>query len=771
MIPEQLDACAGIAEGMPCSGGGIDGTCRDGVCLASICGDGIASETEQCDGEDLKGVADCDDAGFYEGSTITCTPQCTFDVRDCARRCGDGNLDPEEQCEVDELGLIDGTPATCTGLGYYEEPGLACNPGLCTYDTSQCDGFCGDGMLNGSELCEGAPPEQTCVDLGFDRGRSTCSGLCGADTSGCDTIGWHRVPFTGVERLGAVFGTSATDINAIGWYFDVGTSGGPAWWHNDGTGWTKRPMAGLTPPPGGTAGGDYALQDATGWSDGKMISVGFFWGDTFVPMSIHYDGSTWTSRAVPTSALQLTGVWGVAHNDVYATAGRPANNSNGEVLHWNGTAWSTDRTAQQALLDVWGSGAHVYAVGKTGRMEHKNGTWQTVDVSSLTVEDLNAVWGSSPTDVFVVGNAGIILHYDGQNWEAMKSPVTNPLDAVWGLGPNNVFAGGSLGTILHYDGTAWSVMTNSSPVGILDIWGSSLSDLHAVGSQQILYFDGDGWERPAASPFTEAAYASVAAAGPDKLFVGARDIYLLDGDTWTSTNLPPMAYGGVQELFSFSATDAYAAAGELQHYNGTWTEITLPGGTGEADGVWGSAPDNVYVIGAAGGIWHHTGSNPLTTWTKEPTGVTNYLDGIWGSGPNDVFVVGDGVVLHRGSNGIWTEMQTGYVESLLSVHGTGPNNVFAAGFNGTILHYNGVAWTRMDSGLPGQIIFKVFAVAPDDVFAVSTFGRMIHYDGMEWTPVRTPTNAELNTLWSDGTTVYVAGLASTFLALERYAPW
>jgi len=28
-------------------------------------------------------------------------------------------------------------------------------------------------------------------------------------------------------------------------------------------------------------------------------------------------------------------------------------------------------------------------------------------------DDLNAVWGSSGSDVFAVGNSGIILHYDG----------------------------------------------------------------------------------------------------------------------------------------------------------------------------------------------------------------------------------------------------------------------------------------------------------------------------------------------------------------------
>jgi hypothetical protein len=35
--------------------------------------------------------------------------------------------------------------------------------------------------------------------------------------------------------------------------------------------------------------------------------------------------------------------------------------------------------------------------------------------------DLSAVWGSSATDVFAVGDAGTIFHYDGSTWSPMAS--------------------------------------------------------------------------------------------------------------------------------------------------------------------------------------------------------------------------------------------------------------------------------------------------------------------------------------------------------------
>jgi hypothetical protein len=77
-------------------------------------------------------------------------------------------------------------------------------------------------------------------------------------------------------------------------------------------------------------------------------------------------------------------------------------------------------------------------------------------MNSGTKWDLNAVWGSSGSDVFAVGDDGTtILHYDGSSWSSMEKMGTWPakyLDAVWGSSGSDVFAVGKNGTILHYDG-------------------------------------------------------------------------------------------------------------------------------------------------------------------------------------------------------------------------------------------------------------------------------------------------------------------------------
>jgi hypothetical protein len=75
------------------------------------------------------------------------------------------------------------------------------------------------------------------------------------------------------------------------------------------------------------------------------------------------------------------------------------------------------------------------------------------------------IWGSSPSDIFVVGfysatgSADIILHYDGRTWSNMTTDteVYTLFNGVWGNSPSDVFAvggtqGGAKSIILHYAG-------------------------------------------------------------------------------------------------------------------------------------------------------------------------------------------------------------------------------------------------------------------------------------------------------------------------------
>jgi hypothetical protein len=65
------------------------------------------------------------------------------------------------------------------------------------------------------------------------------------------------------------------------------------------------------------------------------------------------------------------------------------------------------------------------------------------------------MWGSSANDVWAVGLAGTILHFDGKAWTRSTAPVTDDLWSVWGSSANDVWAVGGHGALLRFDGKAW----------------------------------------------------------------------------------------------------------------------------------------------------------------------------------------------------------------------------------------------------------------------------------------------------------------------------
>jgi len=112
------------------------GTGTGGGTGGAFCGDHIKNGTEQCDDPDLGG-ATCATATNNSSSTgtLACNPDCTFDTSQCSASpfCGDGVVNGTEQCDGSDLG-----GATCaTVVGSGSTGTLACNPD-CTFDTSQC---------------------------------------------------------------------------------------------------------------------------------------------------------------------------------------------------------------------------------------------------------------------------------------------------------------------------------------------------------------------------------------------------------------------------------------------------------------------------------------------------------------------------------------------------------------------------------------------------------------------------------------------------------
>jgi len=152
------------------------------------------------------------------------------------------------------------------------------------------------------------------------------------------------------------------------------------------------------------------------------------------------------------------------------------------------------------------------------------------------------------------------------------------------------------------------------------------------------------------------------------------------------------------------------------------------------------------------------------------------LSSVWGTGPDNVFVVGgtfgQGEVYHYDGS-VWRGMVVPAVQMLVWVFGFAPDDVYAVGVGGGVIHFDGTAWTALDS-VTSEDLWGVWGTSPQDLWIVGgTVGDgepvLLHFDGENFTPHDVPENdleaSALFKVWGIGSKVYAVG--ANGLIIER----
>lgn len=134
----QIDACvepngSPKPDGALCGEPGSLDRCANGFCQRSLCGDGeIDSEIgETCDGDDVSSLQSCIQRGYDDGS-LSCAA-CNVDTDTCKSYCGDGVADPDEECDgIDVNAQLN---FACSSFG---RAGMVICDSQCRIDTSAC---------------------------------------------------------------------------------------------------------------------------------------------------------------------------------------------------------------------------------------------------------------------------------------------------------------------------------------------------------------------------------------------------------------------------------------------------------------------------------------------------------------------------------------------------------------------------------------------------------------------------------------------------------
>jgi hypothetical protein len=479
---------------------------------------------------------------------------------------------------------------------------------------------------------------------------------------------------------------------------------------------------------------------------------------------LHWNGTALESVSSGTKDY-FNGVWGSSATDVWAVA------YSGTVLHGDGTVggW-TDRSPKNGALPavtshlygVWGNGPNdVWAVGASGTVVHWNGTaaaWEDrspkndarfTDVYGSLTALLFGVWGSGP-DVWVVGDGGTVLRWDGDRWESLGKTggltnVTATLRGVCASGPDDVWAvgygftaSGAVGYVLHRDGSGWADVTASMPAAPPDLYS-----VRCIGNE-------------------------VWAAGGS----GA----ILHRDAAGSWSAASSGTNGLYGLWGSGTSDLWAVGvyGTILRGNGTdWTSLWSGVTTQPLNGFWASGPNDAWAVGNVGTILHWDGS----AWSKVQSGTSppvlpKDLDlfAVWGSSATDVWVVGGGVIpgtpnaaatgviLHWDGTGEWKDFSYNSGNALVVqaylrvVSGSSPTDVWAAGAAGSsvILHYNGQGWTVLDSNLLfGSNCTRLWSSAPNDAWCTAS-KTAIHLKGETVSERLTTSTSVSGGIWGTG---------------------
>ncbi len=287
--------------------------------------------------------------------------------------------------------------------------------------------------------------------------------LCCCACVGPADTGFVRADGATNQNLRAVHGSSATDVWAVG---EVGTIT-----HFDGTRWSVSPTG-----VGVHLNAVFALAPDDAWAVGDKGTV------------LRWNGQHWSPLDAPTSEDVLD-VWASGPSDVWVL---PRGDTGAyHLLRWDGTRWRTHPYADSytSVVHLWGAGPEdVWLASdsyETSMWRTQSGEFVSVrfDISDeVSIEDLD---GSGPDDVWAVTDDQV-LRFDAaaSAWKPFLPAASENLifKAVWSSSPTDVWVAGELGLVQHFDGTAWSpeasidLMTN-----VKDLWGSGPDDLWAVG--------------------------------------------------------------------------------------------------------------------------------------------------------------------------------------------------------------------------------------------------------------------------------------------------
>ncbi len=400
-------------------------------------------------------------------------------------------------------------------------------------------------------------------------------------------------------------------------------------------------------------------------------------------------------------------------------------------------------------------GAHLYLAGNGGAVVHYDGVeWTRMDTG--TTKNLYGIWGyedAGGLTLYAVGESGKMVRFQAGKWSTVVTGIYSHLYAVHGLGGANIVAVGADGTVLRWNGLKWKAETwdeaaTWKTTSFRAVWAHSASKLWVGGDDGVIIMnDGGTWAlQPTPSPNQ------------------VRGLWgLSDQNVWAATNgaLFRFQTQWATETLSDNASVSFRAVVGLTGVNGTVFAAGDGGKLYKFDGLSWSKQDKIeQVLGAtgnlrglsggptapSGGLWFATDdgrvgySDPDGKWVF-PTVSRNVWAFFGRTGvPADQWAVGTSCLALRRAGNQWLEAPiadgqcqggTGSA-SFTTLWGDAAGTLIAAGESGLFKTWDTDQGAWVDGKGPnGATTNDLWGTGPNDLLAVQSSGTYL-FNGAQW---------------------------------------
>ena len=299
--------------------------------------------------------------------------------------------------------------------------------------------------------------------------------------------------------------------------------------------------------------------------------------------------------------------------------------------------------------------------------------------------DLNAVWGASATDVWAVGQHGVIVHWDGERVRRVDSPTRTELVAIAARSAGDIFAVGGQ-DVVHFDGRTWRLAHRLAEGTIRDAALDAAGRLHLVGDMGLVVHEDGGW-RTIAGP---GPASRVIWAGPE------HSLWIGDG-----TRLWRLRDGRVELAETF--------------------DLVIHRGDGWYLAIGDGDHDRFVRFSATDG------------WQVDPSAISFSLHALLDRG---VLVHADNGGVYAGGRQSWPNTDGRWIYGLAPV---GDAGVLASGYGGMLMMTDGIAadgtaeWREAAETLGYRAFNALAGTGCDDIWAAEWWSRVLHFDGETWT--------------------------------------